>query len=156
MVIVVTSSLLLFQYENATKPSSRSSSDEASYMGFIALSFSLLFDGLTGPRQDRVVAKYKLVTGDLMILINLFAAPICLMASLLIEGKKPYLQAASNLSSFLPCIIAFVVCGAIGQIFICQILRELGSLYLTLITTTRKFFAILISIAWFHSTLYLF
>lgn len=151
-VTIVTVSLLVFQYENVTKVSSKRETQQ-SMIGFVALFFSLVFDGVTGPRQDRLVGKYQLGTGDLMLLINIFAAPICFILSSIIEGSAPYAHASSNASSLIPRIIGFVLCGSAGQIFIVQILRNLGSLHLTLITTTRKFFAILVSVLWFGHSL---
>lgn len=150
MVLLVTGSLLVFQYGNMK---SRSTSGSSTITGFLALFCSLTLDGLTGPRQDRLVAERGLSTGDLMLLINVFATPICLTLSILIEGTAPYVQVMNRLAYFLPRIMAFVACGALGQVFVVRVLRALGSLHLTLITTTRKFIAILISVMWFRHPL---
>lgn len=45
-------------------------------------------------------------------------------------------------------ILLFCICGAIGQLFIFFTIRTFGSLINTLITTTRKFFNILLSVLW--------
>ncbi|KAK2080549.1 hypothetical protein QBZ16_000402 [Prototheca wickerhamii] len=45
-------------------------------------------------------------------------------------------------------IVLFCLCGAIGQLFIFQTIRRFGSLVNTLVTTTRKFFNILLSVIW--------
>lgn len=42
----------------------------------------------------------------------------------------------------------FCLCGAVGQLFIFHTIRRFGSLINTLITTTRKFFNILLSVLW--------
>lgn len=42
-------------------------------------------------------------------------------------------------------VLAFCLCGALGQLFIFLTINKYGSLTLTLVTTTRKFFSILIS-----------
>lgn len=44
-------------------------------------------------------------------------------------------------------VILFCMCGAWGQIFIFQTLKVYGALVNTLVTTTRKFFNILLSVA---------
>eukprot|EP01055_Gregarina_sp_Pseudo9_P001633 Gregarina_sp_Pseudo_9__1632@NODE_209_length_3610_cov_60_079530_g194_i0_p2_GENE_NODE_209_length_3610_cov_60_079530_g194_i0NODE_209_length_3610_cov_60_079530_g194_i0_p2_ORF_typecomplete_len367_score45_55UAA/PF08449_11/1_2e69TPT/PF03151_16/1_9e21EamA/PF00892_20/0_00021EamA/PF00892_20/3_7e09SLC35F/PF06027_12/5_9e02SLC35F/PF06027_12/7_8e09Nuc_sug_transp/PF04142_15/13Nuc_sug_transp/PF04142_15/2_3e07CRTlike/PF08627_10/6_7e02CRTlike/PF08627_10/3_9e05CRTlike/PF08627_10/13PUNUT/PF16913_5/2_4e02PUNUT/PF169 len=146
MVLAVTTGLVMFQYANVTKASS---STGAHLLGYLALGGSLLFDGMTGPRQDKLISKYKLNTGEMMVLVNSFAAPLGLLFSLAIEGTTPYNVVWDQAAVFLPRILAFVLCGAAGQFFIVGILRRLGSLQLTLITTSRKFFAILLSVIWF-------
>jgi UDP-galactose transporter B1 len=45
-------------------------------------------------------------------------------------------------------ILLFCLCGAVGQLFIFFTIRTFGSLVNTLITTTRKFFNILLSVVW--------
>ncbi len=50
-------------------------------------------------------------------------------------------------------VLAFCLCGAAGQLFIFLTIHRFGSLTLTLVTTTRKFFSILISSALMGSTL---
>eukprot|EP01053_Blabericola_migrator_P002307 Blabericola_migrator_1__2306@NODE_1640_length_4114_cov_138_288115_g1068_i0_p2_GENE_NODE_1640_length_4114_cov_138_288115_g1068_i0NODE_1640_length_4114_cov_138_288115_g1068_i0_p2_ORF_typecomplete_len375_score45_17UAA/PF08449_11/1_5e67TPT/PF03151_16/4_8e03TPT/PF03151_16/2_8e19EamA/PF00892_20/73EamA/PF00892_20/0_0001EamA/PF00892_20/6_8e08Nuc_sug_transp/PF04142_15/20Nuc_sug_transp/PF04142_15/9_4e08SLC35F/PF06027_12/8_3e08PUNUT/PF16913_5/0_015CRTlike/PF08627_10/7_5e02CRTlike/PF08627_10/0_00019CRTlike/ len=151
MVAAITTGLVIFQYANATKSSP--SSNQSQIAGYIALAGSLLFDGMTGPRQDKLIASYHLTTGEMMLLINLFAAPIGFAASFLIEGTLPLVVLASQMGVLLPKILAFVVCGAGGQLCIVYVLRSLGSLHLTLITTTRKFFAVLLSVIWFRHSL---
>lgn len=45
-------------------------------------------------------------------------------------------------------LLAFCLCGAVGQLFIFLTIRKFGSLVNTLICTTRKFFNILLSVLW--------
>jgi UDP-galactose transporter B1 len=45
-------------------------------------------------------------------------------------------------------MLLFCLCGAVGQLFIFYTIKTFGSLTLTLITTTRKFFNILLSVLW--------
>ncbi len=42
-------------------------------------------------------------------------------------------------------VLTFCLCGALGQLFIFLTINKFGALTLTLVTTTRKFFSILIS-----------
>jgi UDP-galactose transporter B1 len=42
-------------------------------------------------------------------------------------------------------VLLFCLCGAIGQLFIFATIKRFGSLLNTLVTTTRKFFNILLS-----------
>ena len=50
-------------------------------------------------------------------------------------------------------ILLFCLCGAVGQLFIFFIIRRFGSLVTTIITTTRKFFNILLSVLWLGNPL---
>lgn len=45
-------------------------------------------------------------------------------------------------------MLLFCLCGAVGQLFIYYTIKTFGSLTLTLIATTRKFFNILLSVLW--------
>ena len=45
-------------------------------------------------------------------------------------------------------ILVFCACGAVGQLFIFHTIKTFGSLANTIITTTRKFFNILLSVVW--------
>lgn len=44
-------------------------------------------------------------------------------------------------------LLLFCLCGAVGQLFIFATIKQFGSLINTLITTTRKFFNILLSVS---------
>merc|ERR1711916_201646 len=50
-------------------------------------------------------------------------------------------------------LLLFSICSAFGQIAIFLTLTSQGPLVLTIITTTRKFFTILLSILWFGHSL---
>ncbi|KAL4857963.1 UDP-galactose/UDP-glucose transporter 3 [Chlorella vulgaris] len=45
-------------------------------------------------------------------------------------------------------VLLFCLCGAVGQLFIFATIKRFGSLLNTLVTTTRKFFNILLSVMW--------
>lgn len=45
-------------------------------------------------------------------------------------------------------LLLFCLCGAVGQLFIFYTIRRFGSLVTTIVTTTRKFFNILLSVLW--------
>ncbi|ESS30460.1 UDP-galactose transporter family protein [Toxoplasma gondii GAB2-2007-GAL-DOM2] len=134
-VAVVTGSLVLF---NFAKAGSSSKHTESTAVGILLLCVSLFCDGLTGPRQDRLMARYTNLGPVLMMfLTNLFSTVWTAIASLLIEGEQPFLFLKHDpdaLGSF----AAFTVSGSLGQLFIYQSLRAFGSLYTSLFTTLRK------------------
>eukprot|EP01056_Protomagalhaensia_sp_Gyna25_P005072 Protomagalhaensia_sp_Gyna_25__5071@NODE_575_length_3074_cov_214_350577_g445_i0_p2_GENE_NODE_575_length_3074_cov_214_350577_g445_i0NODE_575_length_3074_cov_214_350577_g445_i0_p2_ORF_typecomplete_len361_score44_77UAA/PF08449_11/2_3e57TPT/PF03151_16/2_4e14EamA/PF00892_20/0_0035EamA/PF00892_20/0_014Nuc_sug_transp/PF04142_15/59Nuc_sug_transp/PF04142_15/5_4e06SLC35F/PF06027_12/5_7e06CRTlike/PF08627_10/0_017LapA_dom/PF06305_11/1_6e03LapA_dom/PF06305_11/0_89LapA_dom/PF06305_11/6_4e03LapA_dom/PF06305_11/ len=143
MVAGITVGLIMFQFAKFKSTSLQGGS--AQLAGYIALAGSLFFDGMTGPRQDRLVSRFKVSTGEMMLIVNVFAAPLGLLISLLLEGMAPYALMSNQFSSFVPKVLMFVICGACGQFCVVYVLRTLGSLQLTLITTSRKFFAVLLS-----------
>lgn len=134
-VAVVTVSLVLF---NFAKAGGSSKQTESTAVGILLLCVSLFCDGLTGPRQDRLMARYTNLGPVLMMfLTNLFSTVWTGIASALIEGEQPFIFLKHDpdaLGSF----AAFTVSGSLGQLFIYQSLRAFGSLYTSLFTTLRK------------------
>eukprot|EP01057_Protomagalhaensia_wolfi_P001187 Protomagalhaensia_wolfi_Nauph_80__1186@NODE_16_length_5045_cov_135_815621_g12_i0_p4_GENE_NODE_16_length_5045_cov_135_815621_g12_i0NODE_16_length_5045_cov_135_815621_g12_i0_p4_ORF_typecomplete_len278_score34_14UAA/PF08449_11/6e45TPT/PF03151_16/1_7e10SLC35F/PF06027_12/3_5e03SLC35F/PF06027_12/3_9e06Nuc_sug_transp/PF04142_15/1_1e02Nuc_sug_transp/PF04142_15/8_6e05EamA/PF00892_20/0_0016EamA/PF00892_20/2_1e03CRTlike/PF08627_10/2_8e02CRTlike/PF08627_10/0_009_NODE_16_length_5045_cov_135_815621_g12_i02142 len=74
MVAGITIGLIMFQFAKFNTASSEGGS--AQLAGYIALAGSLFFDGMTGPRQDRLVTRFQVSTGEMMLIVNLFAAPL--------------------------------------------------------------------------------
>jgi solute carrier family 35 (UDP-galactose transporter), member B1 len=50
-------------------------------------------------------------------------------------------------------LLLFCLCGAVGQLFIFFSIRRFGTLVTTIVTTTRKFFNILLSVLWLGTPL---
>ncbi|KAF7457418.1 putative UDP-galactose transporter [Cryptosporidium felis] len=144
-VVVITISLSLF---NMMQIKTNKVGTVQTLSGVSLLGVSLLCDGLTGPRQDKLIKKYKVSSNILMFYTNLFAAIICGILSILFEGHEPYLF-ISRFPSTPYYILALSLTGTCGQFFIFQSLIRFGSLYLAIITTTRKFFTVLVSVILF-------
>uniref|UniRef100_A0A7S2QQL5 Sugar phosphate transporter domain-containing protein n=2 Tax=Lankesteria abbotti TaxID=340204 RepID=A0A7S2QQL5_9APIC len=148
-VLVVTSSLAMF---NLARVSAAHSAGHQTTLGIVFLLVSLACDALTGPRQDRMLALHPEITSiQLMFLTNGFAVMNAGAALVVFEGVEPFLFCFRNLL-VTKYILAFCVCASMGQLFIFGCLTNFGSLYLTLVTTTRKFFTVLLSVVLFgHS-----
>ncbi|KAL8439784.1 hypothetical protein Efla_006698 [Eimeria flavescens] len=145
-VIVVTSSLAVFQLCKSEAKAGAGSVQENSLLGLLLLSGSLLCDGLTGPRQDRLLAREKHFSSLLMMFItNAFAILWIGAATLVAEGLQPirFLMKQPDAGGYL---FAFAVCGSLGQLFIYQSLKHFGSLYTSLFTTIRKAASTLFSV----------
>ncbi|KAH8582151.1 UDP-galactose transporter and 9 transmembrane domains [Cryptosporidium sp. chipmunk genotype I] len=144
-VIVITVSLSCF---NMMQIKTNKVGTVQTLSGVSLLGISLLCDGLTGPRQDKLIKKYNVTSNVLMFYTNLFAMVLCGILSLIFEGQEPYLF-ISRFPSTPYYILALSLTGTCGQFFIFQSLIRFGSLYLAIITTTRKFFTVLVSVVIF-------
>ena len=58
----------------------------------------------------------------------------------------PSLVAISQSKELVALFFLFCLCSSVGQIFIYAVLHQYGSLVLAVVTTTRKFFTILVSV----------
>eukprot|EP00921_Rhytidocystis_pertsovi_P020780 GHVQ01033126.1.p1 GENE.GHVQ01033126.1~~GHVQ01033126.1.p1 ORF type:complete len:491 (+),score=86.49 GHVQ01033126.1:88-1560(+) len=117
--------------------------------GMLLLVVSLVCDGLTGPRLDRINSGYKNISSvQVMLFVNLFAIVISGLATLILEWMGPLYFCVRH-PVVVKYILVFCVSASLGQFCIFFGLRIFGSLYLTFITTTRKFFTVVFSVLWF-------
>eukprot|EP00920_Eleutheroschizon_duboscqi_P007549 GHVT01017187.1.p1 GENE.GHVT01017187.1~~GHVT01017187.1.p1 ORF type:complete len:468 (-),score=48.76 GHVT01017187.1:553-1956(-) len=140
-VAVVTVSLAVFNMMRMS-----SSSGHQTITGLLLLVVSLVCDGMTGPRQDRLLAKYKhLGPLAMMFFLNVFAALWAGLACVGLEGVQPILFCARHPET-VKYLAAFAISGCIGQLFVFQSLRAFGSLYTSLFTTLRKATSTIVSV----------
>eukprot|EP00388_Colpodella_angusta_P003279 GDKJ01011609.1.p1 GENE.GDKJ01011609.1~~GDKJ01011609.1.p1 ORF type:complete len:341 (+),score=68.27 GDKJ01011609.1:33-1055(+) len=146
-VIIVTVALIVFNLA-----SSKSSGTSNTLLGIGLCFLSLMCDGLTGPRQDFLNKKYVIKPMDHMLMTNLFACIPSFLAMLVFESTAP-IEFMTRYPDVMSKIATFCLCNTLGQVFIYNALTSLGSLYVALITTTRKFFSVLLSIFFYAHTL---
>ena len=127
-------------------------------VGFTLVSINLFVDGFTNAQQDRFRDKNPNVSSfQMMYQINLwqfiFMSSYLSTEAILNEMRiLPYSQLFSAVQCMLEFpsvgrdVVLFSLCGAIGQVFIFYIIASFGSLTCVLVTVTRKFFSILLSI----------
>ncbi|CRH00004.1 UDP-galactose transporter, putative [Plasmodium relictum] len=147
-VFLITSSLVLF---NLLKTKSVKEVHQTTF-GIFLLCISLFCDGLTGPRQDKLLSKYNINSFNLMFYVNMFAFLFNLIASLIIEGSKPYYFLSKYTDSYYY-ILAFSLSGTFGQFFVFYSLKLYGSLYTSLFTTLRKALSTIVSVYLFGHVL---
>lgn len=115
-------------------------------LGFLLLFASLLMDGVTGPLQERLVARHNPSTHQMMFWQNACSAIWLLFGSFfsgeLVAGSEFVLKYPAVLWD----VLLFSVVSALGQNFIFYTVRNFNALIVTTITTTRKMFTILLSI----------
>lgn len=119
------------------------------WIGRLLLLGSLTCDGVTGALQDKLVGHSRPSAYHLMLYNNLWAA-LYLFVALLVSGRLlPGALFIWQYPAILSLMCVFALTSASGQIFIYYAVRHHGSLVCTMITTTRKFFTILLSVLWF-------
>ncbi|OXB70603.1 UNVERIFIED_CONTAM: hypothetical protein H355_010017 [Colinus virginianus] len=151
-VVVVTVSLVLFNSAKGGK-SSGGHATGSSGTGLLLLCVSLLCDGVTGPRQDRLLTRYSQIGPVLMMfLTNALSIVWTASTTTLIEGKAPYVLLYHE-GHALSSVLAFALSGSLGQIFIYQSLKAFGSLYTSLFTTLRKATSTVLSVYVFGHSL---
>lgn len=142
-VFLITAGVAAFSF----KPS-KASSAPTSLLGVALLFASLFMDGVTGPLQERLVARHAPTTHQLMFWQNV--ASVCwLVVGLAItgEGSRALAFVARHGSEGLLFDMGmFSLVSAVGQNFIFYTVRNFSALATTTITTTRKMFTVLLSI----------
>ncbi|EDQ86934.1 uncharacterized protein MONBRDRAFT_38183 [Monosiga brevicollis MX1] len=142
-VALVTVGIILFRWK-----AGRDSSESNTTYGLLLLAMSLAMDGITGPAQEWIRDHHKPSNEQFMFYCNLYGLVYLLGGLCFMEdGLNGLLFVVDPQNApFLGRLIVFCICGTIGQNFIFLTLRKFGSLALTTVTTTRKFFTILFSV----------
>ena len=145
---LIAGGLSLFSLQGSGKAASKLA-DPNMVLGYGLCLVNLSFDGYTNSYQDNIKMRYKGTTAfEMMCWMNFWCA---LMVGTYTFGIS---SAGGEIVAFclehpdaLRDIITFCICGAVGQLFIFLTIVQFGSLTNTIVTTTRKFFSILISTA---------
>ena len=127
-------------------PEDEDASGALTMMGYGLLFASLVFDAVTGPRQEELQSKLHTSSVLFMALQNVYALLFAVVGSLVTAQLGPavaYLTAHPHLNAQL---LLFSITSALGQLFIFYTVLNFDSLVLTTVTTTRKFFTILVSV----------
>jgi UDP-galactose transporter B1 len=158
---LITMGILSFQYTQLKKQHSNNGGNEQgdSPYGLFLLGLSLFMDGLLGACQSALKRKgnyssaalqtaYRPPTAmETMLYINLYATMILLPASYYAgqfqNGMQMFLDADGDMAMLL---LQLNLSASLGQVFIFLTIHHFSSLICTTITTTRKFFTILLSV----------
>ena len=127
-----------------------------STFGLTLLFLSLCMDGICGMQQDIVIPRYKPSSLRLQVMLNIYGIGVSLITAILQGELLPGIRflAANHLCLWV-CMshgneeqyaVQFGLCSSVGQMFILYTVRHFPPLVLSTITTTRKFFSILISV----------
>lgn len=142
--------------------------DASKALGLFLLGVNLLFDGLTNTVQDWIFGEWKGFTGPQMMcaqnIMSTLLTTIYLLLSPYVAGtpfgsyiglstSNGELSDALTFVTTYPSVgwdvLAFSVCGAVGQVFIFHTLAHFSSLLLVTVTVTRKMLSMLASVVLF-------
>lgn len=132
---------------------------ESTIAGTVLVGFSLLCDGLTGSWQDAWTKTVR-ATGEepdsveAQFLTNFWACLYLIPVAWYSGELMPFFRVLADPEpGMLADLLYFAFCNTLGQFFIYAILSSHGSLVCSVVTTTRKFFTILLSVVMFNPNL---
>lgn len=146
-VFMIVAGIALFMYNDK-----KNNSDTGFVLGpgEILLIISLSLDGMTGAIQDRIKTDYKTKKYGMMLNLNAWSV-IYLIFALVIENRiVEFIQFTVRHPAVITEMLVFSLCSAVGQNYIFKTVTTFGPLTCSIITTTRKFFTILMSIIIFQ------
>lgn len=146
-VLMIVLGVALFMYKD--QKDSYAGDHHAYGMGEILLLVSLTLDGLTGASQDKMRGDFQTGASSMMYAVNI-GSVVFLAIGLVITGEVfEFVPFVGRYPYVMVNMLLFSVCSAAGQMFIFKTVTTFGPLTCSIFTTTRKFFTILCSIAWF-------
>ena len=103
-------------------------------------------DGICGMQQDVVVPRYKPSSLRLQQMLNVYGIGVSTVTALFYKELGVGIRFFIDNPKCLWLGIQFGLCSSVGQLFILYTVRHFPPLVLSTITTTRKFFSILLSV----------
>jgi solute carrier family 35 (UDP-galactose transporter), member B1 len=94
-------------------------------------------DGFTGPLQERLVHQYSVSSLQLMFYSNAWGMVLTLATAVLNNEVLPALAFCQRNPEIVNDLLLFSILSAFGQYFIFIIIREFGSLAVSIVTTSR-------------------
>lgn len=154
-VFIVTIGVTMYQFTGGPKKGSSSDLDDLTLVeqapGLLLLLFSLLLDGISGPGQEHL-KKFGMTNMQQMLACNIWASIFMFVVALVMGQFNPALEYLRTHPDLWMSLLKFSLSSALGQIFIFACIRTFDSLILSTITTTRKFFTIVLSVLLFPNT----
>ncbi|EFA85315.1 Galactose transporter [Heterostelium album PN500] len=154
IVLVISMGVAMFMWPSGKKHSTTSVEFDSNVIfGNLLLLGSLLLDGVIGPSQDQYVRVYNPSSNSMMLYTNLWNTFFMFAISAIKGEIVPAIQYIIKYPEIIGPIFIFCITSALGQHFIFLTTKNFSALTCTTVTTTRKFFSILISIFWFGHSL---
>jgi UDP-galactose transporter B1 len=152
IVFLIVCGVALFLYKDSHHRS-RGSEYEMFGIGEMLLILSLILDGATGVIQDKIKHEKPTRPIHIMFWLNVWSIGI-LAGGLLFTGEGfQGIRFATRHPEIVMHLIMFGLMSAIGQVFIFVTITTFSPLTCSIITTTRKFFTILVSVVMFGNSL---
>lgn len=122
-------------------------------IGELLLILSLTMDGFTGAVQERMKADHQTKSVHMMYKMNLWSTFYLLVICVGTGEVFEFYSFVQRHPSIINDLILFSTTSAIGQLFIFLTVAGFGPLPCSILTTTRKFFTVLISVFLFNNTM---
>lgn len=115
-------------------------------IGIYLVVTSLVLDGLTGATQEHLRTKIRPSTSEFMFNINKWSFLILVSIMACTGEGRDFINFAIDHPDMIVHVSTAILVGTLGQWFVNAILAEFGSLSVSLVTTTRKFMNMLLSV----------
>ncbi|KAL9656651.1 hypothetical protein ABK040_002922 [Willaertia magna] len=146
-VLMTSIGISIFMIDRFGHKQKHTNDNDNNIYGLLLLVFSLAADGFTNSTQDLMRSlKDKPTADELMLYMNSYASIFVGVAMLWTGQFLPAIDFCIRHHAIISHIAIFCVTMAAGQIFIFWCIASFGTLILSIITTTRKFFTILWSV----------
>lgn len=143
-VLMIVVGVIMFIYKDNGGKSTEEVANN--HIGLMLIGISLLSDGVLGAIEDRMRAATKPSALNFMFKINLFSAIFLVIGTIATGEIKGFYEFATKYPDVYAKIGSAAVVGSLGQIFIFMMISDFGPLPCSIVTTTRKFFTVLISV----------
>lgn len=114
---------------------------------------SLAMDGCVASSQEFMKRNYQSPKGNMMLNLNLISLFVLAGQSLYNETLFKFVGFVQAHPECIQWLLALGVCSALGQHFIFSIVTQHGPLLCSIVTTTRKFFTIMLSVVLFGNSM---
>lgn len=159
-VSTIVMGVALFMFKDSASSNKKLStaqdqSDGSSLLGSgeLLLLLSLTMDGLTGAVQERMKAAHRTKSVHMMYNMNLWSTGLLAIITFYTGEIWEFTSFIERHPNLLVDLSLFSALSAIGQLFIFLTVTEFGPLTCSILTTTRKFFTVLISVFLFGNSL---
>lgn len=150
-VVIITTGVALFMGGgSSTAKSGGSGAGEATMYGAFMLLTSLVFDGITGANEDRLMAKHHVEPFDLMYNIQFGKAVIAFSVLLITNNLGEFIKTLQTGGLGL---LILGLTGALGQVFVFVTISKFGALNCALIGLIRKMLSLILSFFLYGHTL---
>jgi UDP-galactose transporter B1 len=140
---VITLGIIIFNVFDSGK---KGKETQTTLIGLALILLSLFCDGMTGSKQNEARKKFNPASFDMMEACNKIAWILALAYALLSLELFPALAFIGKYPACISDLLILGVMGTIGQCFVYYTVTNFGPFYLSVITTTRKFFTVICSI----------
>lgn len=148
-VLLVVIGVAMFMYKDTQSAATGSGFG----YGELLILTSLMMDGLTAAVQERMRRESKTKSGHMMVNMNKFSVLFLGIAILLTGEYLTFFSFVNRHPAVLWELVSISVAGAFGQFFIFLTVSDFGPLACSIITTTRKFFTVLVSVIIFGNVM---